>query len=77
MSDLEPHIKEIGKTLTPERGPETPGEAVERLLAYYLNLEPAEQPAFVAALITEAVSLKAMRSATRSSSAANIKEETA
>ena len=65
MSNLKPHIKEIGKSLTPDRGPETPGGAVERLLAYYLNLEPAEQPAFVAALITEAVSLKAMRSAAR------------
>ena len=71
MSDLDLHIKEIGKTLTPERGPETPGEAVERLLAYYLNLEPAEQPAFVAALITEAVSLKAMRFAARPRPASN------
>ena len=68
MSDLKPHIKEIGKTMTPERGPETPGEAVERLLAYYLNLEPLEQPAFVAALITEAVSLKAMHFAMRPAS---------
>ncbi len=65
MSDFKPHVKEMGKTLAPERGPETPGEAVERLLAYYLNLEPAAQTAFVAALITGAVSLKAMRSAVR------------
>ena len=62
MSNLKPHIKEIGKTLTPERGPETPGDAVERLLTYYLNLERAEQLAFVAALMTEAVSLKTMGS---------------
>ena len=71
MSNLKPHIREIGKTLTPERGPETPGEAVERLFAYYLNLEPAAQPAFVAALITEAVSLKAMRLAARPQRASN------
>lgn len=62
MLNLKPHIREIGKTLTPERGPETPAEAVERLLAYYQNLEPAEQTAFVAALMTEAVSLKTMGS---------------
>ena len=53
---LSPHIiKEIGKTLHPAYGPETPTEAVNRLLGFYQRLPEAERFAFVAALIGEVV----------------------
>ena len=55
MSNLQSHIKELGKTLAPAYGPETPSEAVNRLLAYYEKLGDAEKPAFVATLIGEVV----------------------
>ena len=58
MSDLSHHIKEIGKTLTPEHGPESPGGAVDRLLEYYMKLDWHDRTAFVAALIGELVTLK-------------------
>ena len=60
MSDLSSHIKEIGKTLAAEYGPETPSEAVDRLLRYYQKLDEADKYAFVAALIGELMTLKAM-----------------
>ena len=53
MSDLSPHIKEIGKTLAPVYGPESPSDAVDRLLEYYYRLSEADKDAFVAALIGE------------------------
>ena len=59
MSDLSPHIKEIGKTLAPVYGPESPSDAVDRLLEYYYRLSEADKYAFVAALIGELVTLKA------------------
>ena len=55
MSNLSPHIKEIGQTLAPAYGPETPSEAVNRLLGFYHRLDEAERFAFVAALIGEVV----------------------
>lgn len=58
MSDLSLHIKEIGKTLAPEYGPESSSDAVDRLLEYYLKLDQESRPAFVAALIGELVMLK-------------------
>ena len=59
MLDLSPHIKEIGKTLAPVYGPESPSDAVDRLLEYYYRLSEADRDAFVAALIGELVTLKA------------------
>ena len=58
MSDLSPHIKEIGKTLEPayERG--TPAKAIDGLIEYYYRLSEADKYAFVAALIGELVTLK-------------------
>ena len=55
MSNLQSHIKELGKTLAPAYGPETPSEAVNRLLEYYAKLSDSDKPAFVAALIGEVV----------------------
>ena len=55
MTNLQSHIKELGKTLAPAYGPETPSEAVDRLLEYYAKLNDADKPAFVAALIGEVV----------------------
>ena len=55
MTNLQSHIKELGKTLAPAYGPETPSEAVNRLLEYYAKLSDADKPAFVAALIGEVV----------------------
>ena len=63
MSDLQPHIKEIGKTLGAEYGPETPSAAVDRLFEYYQKLNPEDRMAFVAALIGELVTLKTMEKA--------------
>ena len=60
MSNLSPHLKEIGKTLAPEYGPESPNEAVERLFRYYRRAGDQGKHAFVAALIAECVALKAM-----------------
>ena len=55
MSNLSPHIKELSKTLNPLYGPETPSEAVNRLLGFYQRLDEAERFAFVATLIGEVV----------------------
>ena len=55
MTNLQSHIKELGKTLAPAYGPETPSEAVDRLLKYYAKLSESDKPAFVAALIGEVV----------------------
>ncbi len=55
MSNLSPHIRELNKTLAPEYGPETPSEAVSRLLEHYQRLDEQGQLAFVAALIGDAV----------------------
>ena len=60
MSNLSRHTKEIGKTLAPEYGPESPSEAVDRLFKYYEKLDQADRTAFVAALIGELVTLKVM-----------------
>ena len=61
MTNLQSHIKELGKTLAPAYGPETPGEAVDRLLEYYAKLSDSDKPAFVAALIGEVVASIKMR----------------
>ena len=58
MSDLSSHTREIGKTLAPAYGPETPGEAVARLLEYYQRLDGADRHAFVCVLISELLNLK-------------------
>lgn len=58
MSDLQSHTREVGKTLAPEYGPETPSDAVDRLLECYQKLDEAERYGFVAALIGELVTLK-------------------
>ena len=55
MSILSPHIAEVGKTLSPLYGPETPTEAVNRLLGFYQRLPEGERFAFVATLIGELV----------------------
>ena len=52
------HHWEIGKTLDPERGPESPGDAVTRLWRYFERLESRERDGFVAALVAELVALK-------------------
>ena len=52
-------LKELGKTLDPMYGPETPTEAVDRLLEFYQRLDDAERFAFVAALIGEVVTERA------------------
>ena len=59
MSNLLIHAQEIGKTLAPVYGPESPSDAVDRLLEYYYELSEADKYAFVAALIGELVTLKA------------------
>ena len=59
MSNLLIHAQEIGKTLAPVYGPESPSDAVDRLLEYYYRLSEADKDAFVAALIGELVTLKA------------------
>ena len=61
MSNLQRHIEEISKTLAPEYGPESPSEAVDRLLEYYQKLSPVDHVGFVAALIGEVVTLKVMQ----------------
>ena len=58
MSNLQQHIKEIAKTLAPEYGPESPSEAVNRLLEYYQRFDTPDRTAFVAALIGELVTMK-------------------
>ena len=58
MLDLQSHTREIGKTLAPVYGPESPSDAVDRLLEYYYELSEADKYAFVAALIGELVTLK-------------------
>ena len=55
MSHLSLHIEELSKTLNPLYGPETPTEAVNRLLGFYQRLDEAERFAFVATLIGELV----------------------
>ena len=45
----------------PEYGPESPREAVDRLLEYYQKLSPVDHVGFVAALIGEVVTLKVMQ----------------
>ena len=59
MLDLQSHTREIGKTLAPVYGPESPSDAVDRLLEYYYELSEADKDWFVAALIGELVTLKA------------------
>ena len=59
MLDLQSHTREIGKPLAPVYGPESPSDAVDRLLEYYYELSEADKYAFVAALIGELVTLKA------------------
>ena len=59
MSNLLIHAQEISKTLAPVYGPESPSDAVDRLLEYYYRLSEADKDAFVAALIGELVTLKA------------------
>ena len=59
MSNLLIHAQEIGKTLAPAYGPESPSDAVDRLIEYYYRLSEADKYAFVAALIGELVTLKA------------------
>ncbi len=61
------NIKEIGKTLAPEYGPETPGEAVIRLFEYYQRLDGADALEFVSALATDYVALKARHAVRRGS----------
>ena len=61
MSNLQRHIEEISKTLAPEYGPESPSEAVDRLLEYYQKLGPVDQVGFVAALVGEVITLKVMQ----------------
>ena len=48
-------LQELGKTLDPMYGPETPAEAVNRLLGFYQRLDEDERFAFVATLIGEVV----------------------
>ena len=55
MSDLSRHIREVGITRAPEYGPETPSEAVNRLLRFYQRLDEVERFAFVATLVGELV----------------------
>ena len=55
MTHLSLHIEELSKTLNPLYGPETPSEAVNRLLGFYQRLDKAERFAFVATLIGEVV----------------------
>ena len=55
MTHLSLHIEELSKTLNPIYGPETPSEAVNRLLGFYQRLDKAERFAFVATLIGEVV----------------------
>ena len=59
-SILSEHIRAVGDTLAPEHGPETPGEAVARLLAHYESLGADERYAFVAALVGEVVAGRAL-----------------
>ena len=55
------HVRAVGITLTPERGPESPGEAITRLFDYYLRLGPDSRTEFASVLIHEFVTLKARR----------------
>ena len=64
MTHLSLHIEELSKTLNPIYGPETPSEAVNRLLGFYQRLDKAERFAFVATLIGEVVTARA-RAATQ------------
>ncbi len=48
-------LKAVSQTLDPAYGPETPSEAVNRLLGFYQRLDEAERFAFVATLIGEVV----------------------
>ena len=52
-------LRKSAKTLAPVYGPESPSDAVDRLLEYYYELSEADKYAFVAALIGELVTLKA------------------
>ena len=61
MSNHSSHIKESGKTLAPEYGPETVTEAESRLHRYYLSLGPGDRAAFAAVLIKDLVTFKAMQ----------------
>ena len=61
MSDLQKHTREIGKTLAPEYGPESPGEAIDRLLNYYLKQGHEDRTEIAAVMIAELVTLKTMR----------------
>ncbi len=70
MKDLHSHIEEIANTLAPEHGPESPSEAVSRLLKYYERLGRDEQFPFVAVLLYELVALRASNRAQRLSGGA-------
>ena len=59
--NLQSHTKEIGKTLAPEYGPESPGEAIDRLLEYYLKHSHQDRTEIAAVMIAELVTLKTMR----------------
>ena len=59
LDSMRSGIKEIGKTLAPEYGPEMPGEAVVRLFEYYQRLNEADGLEFVSVLVTDYVALKA------------------
>ena len=59
------HIREVAETFAPERGPETPTEAVDRLLEYYRELEKDEQYGFVVALVAEVVAGRSLDRARR------------
>ncbi len=58
MRDLHSHIEEIAETLAPEHGPESPSEAVKRLLDYYERLDHPDRYGFVAVLLYEMVVLR-------------------
>ena len=62
MSRLDPeHVRAVGITLIPERGPESPSDAISRLFGYYRRLGPNDRTEFVAVLIHEFVTLKTRR----------------
>ena len=60
MTEISKHIHEVTRTLEPACGPETPSQAVNRLLEYYQRLEDTDKYGFVSALIGEVVTLKAV-----------------
>ena len=59
MSNRPPHVREIAKTLAPTTGPETPADAVVRLMRYYERLDCVERYAFVSVLVADYVAGRA------------------